>query len=127
MKNFMNRKRILVLCLSLVCMTAVFMSRKASAFPFYTIIVDGEEKTFELYAQQKSEQYAKSDFGAAMQADGYGYSASAAAQYASDPGVDHILRVWCGFYPFMFATCEVTSSSLGVFVISTDGRILQHY
>ena len=129
MKNFFKtkRNRIIVLCLSLVCMTALFMDKNASAFPFWTIFVDGAEKTFELYSQQKSEQYAKSEFGAAMKADGYGYSGEAAAQFASDPGVDHILRVWCGFYPFMFATCEVTSPSLGVFVISTDGRILQHY
>ena len=129
MKNFIKNKRnkIVVLCLSFVCMTAVFINKNASAFPFWTIFVDGQEKTYELYSQQKSENYAKSEFGAAMQADGYGYSAEAAANYATDSGVDHIMRVWCGFYPLMVATCEVTSPSLGVFVISTTGRVLQHY
>ncbi|MBO7110724.1 MAG: hypothetical protein J6W18_02110 [Bacteroidaceae bacterium] len=87
---------------------------------------DGE-KTFELYAQQKSEQYAKADFSAALQAQGLQNSGSGSVDYSTDPGVDHILRVWCGFFPFMFATCEVSNSALGVFVISTDGRVLQKF
>ncbi len=129
MKLFFKKNRIIVLCLSIVCMAAVYMNNKASAFPFYTVMTDEGEKTFELYAQQKSEQFAKTDFAAAIQAQGISNTASGSgsANYSSDPGVDHILRVWCGFFPFMFATCEITSSALGVFVISTDGRILQKY
>lgn len=129
MKNLFKtkRNRIIVLCLSLVSMTAIFMDKKASAFPFIHVWVNGEEKTYELFAQQKSKQYANTDFSGAMQAAGKDYSASVAAQYAADTGVDHILRVWCGFFPLMVATCEVSSSALGVFVIGTDQRVLHKY
>jgi len=110
-------------------MAAVYMNNKASAFPFVTINTGDGEKTFELYSQQKSQQYAKTDFAAAIEAQGVSNTASGSgsANYSSDPGVDHILRVWCGFFPFMFATCDITSPALGVFVISTDGRILQKF
>ena len=127
MKINVRKRRIIVLCLSLVCMATVYMNNKASAFPFYSINVDGTEKTFELYSQQKSGEYAKSNFGIAMNAAEKDFEASLSSSYAVDPGVDHIMRVYCGFFPFMFATCEITSSSLGVYVISTDGRILQKY
>lgn len=129
MNLLLKKNRIIVLCLSLVCMAAVYMNNKASAFPFHTVMTDEGEKTFELFSQQKSKQYAKTDFATAIQAQGINNTASGSgsANYSSDPGVDHILRVWCGYFPFMFATCEITSSALGVFVISTDGRILQKF
>lgn len=116
-----------MLCLSLVCMAAVYMNNKASAFPFITVMTEDGEKTFELYAQQKTEQYAKSDFSAAVQAQGTGASGSGSVNYSSDPRVDHIVRVYCGYFPFMFATCEVTSPALGIYVITTDGNVLQKF
>ena len=116
-----------MLCLSLVCMAAVYMNNKASAFPFITVMTGEGEKTFELYAQQKTEQFAKSDFSAALQAQGTTVSGSGAVTYSSDPRVDHIVRVYCGFYPFMFATCDITSPALGVYVITTDGNVLQKF
>lgn len=122
-----KRNRIIAYCFSLVCMTIVFMNQNASAFPFWTVMVNGEEKTFELFSHQTSKQYATSDFGAAMEAQGNGTAASANAQYSLDTAADHILRVYCGFFPFMFATCDVGSSALGVYVISSDGRTLQKF
>lgn len=127
MKINVRKNRIIVLCLSIVCIAALYMDNKASAFPFWTINDNGEERTFELFAQRREKQFASSDFSGAMKAAGKKISAEGSGSYSVDTGVDHILSVWCGFFPFMFATCEVTSSSLGVYVMTSDDRVLQKF
>ena len=122
-----KRNRIIVFCLSFVCMSTVFMNRKAFAWPFIHTMVNGVEKTYELYSHQTSKQYATSDFSNVMKAEGKDFSGSSDTQYAVDTQADHILRVYCAFMPFMFSTCDVGSSALGVYVISSDGRTLQKF
>ena len=122
-----KRNRIFVYCFSVICMTFLFLSKNASAFPFVHVWDNGTEKTFELYAQQKSEQYVTSDFATAMSASGKDFTAEMEADVSSDTEADHILRIYCGFFPLMFATCEIGNPSLGVYVISNQGRVLQKF